>query len=73
MNIYVLIEDSQRLCYQADSMQAACNIAENIYIEEMKEASGGCLLTFDEDGERETFRRDILESCELVGELVNPK
>lgn len=68
MNIYLVQEDGEARCWQAYTMTEALALARSAYIEERREDEGDAMnlseeLTFYEDS--------ILESCALIGELVN--
>lgn len=71
MNIYMVLEDGEHNCYKAESMQSAIDIAENLYVEEMRQHAADNGLDFSEAEERTVFRRDAIESCQLMGELKN--
>lgn len=71
MNIYLITSDGEAKCYAANSMQEACAIAEDQYIEEMRQYHWERGSEFVEVEERELFRWTILDSCNLVGELAN--
>lgn len=65
MNIYRIIEDGQDSLIRASTMQEAVGICLASYLEEI-DADGG-----DPDREITYYHADILESCELLGELKN--
>jgi hypothetical protein len=73
MNIYLIQEDGQALCWQAESMQQAVQLAEDRHImEATKEELEPWDYTADKEAEeRENYRANILQSCQLVGELAN--
>ena len=74
MNVYLITEDHEPRCYAATTMWKALQLAHDSYQRE-------CVTQDDERNvpqpERlsvsemwEHWERDILQSCELVGELV---
>ena len=70
MNIYRVIEDGQDFCIKAKTMHEAVKICEECYIEDFLSEKPG----FDRtglEGEREYYHEQILQSCELLGELKN--
>lgn len=66
MNIYLMVEDGERSCVRANTMSEAVAVGLGIY-----------LGTLDpEDSERyeddvSFYHDQILESCQLIGELKN--
>lgn len=66
MNIYRILDESDKCLWQAESMAAALQLAEDAYIAEAE-------IPADEQHEnREYYRNELLQSCELIGELANP-
>jgi len=68
MNIYLIHEDGESFCIQAESMQEAISITEHNYLEEL----------FEEGDMGESpapnikyYHAQILQSCNLIGELRN--
>lgn len=66
MNIYRIQEDNQSGLWQAETMHAAVKLAEDKFLTE--NTTG-----YDTEQQcRADYYDSILESCALVGELVNP-
>lgn len=72
MLIYRIKDGGDWLCWKAESMAAATKASEDRYIAEQRDAMGEDRENFEEEIERAHYRSDMLESCELVGELANP-
>lgn len=66
MNIYLIQEDGDSFCIRAKTMAEAVLVGESIYLKE-EGAEGGP----NENTEREHYHVEILQSCQLVGELKN--
>lgn len=69
MNIYRIMEDDQYFCMRGKSMQEVTKLCEDSYIEECTIEIATEQTT--EEYEREHYHTNILQSCELVGELKN--
>ena len=69
MNIYLIIEDGQHLCWQAETMTLALSYSRDEYIDERRRDEGDAL---DLSAELTYYEENILESCALIGELANP-
>lgn len=78
INIYLIQEDGQAICWQAESAHAAIGYAEDRHILEFCQDGGlelldqGVSSESEIQTERENYRANIFESCSLVGELANP-
>jgi len=68
MNIYLLVEDGVSSCVRAKTMTEAVGVCEKLHLKFREEEVD---IDFDEDGEREYYHEKILESCTLIGELIN--
>jgi hypothetical protein len=67
VNIYLINEDDQTFCIRAATMSDAVLIAEQLYLEELKNDTED----FNFDREKEYYHEAILKSCALIGELKN--
>lgn len=68
MNVYLIQQDGEQECWQAETMGAAVEAAFREYYRDLTETSGES----DATEEREHWEGEILQSCTLVGELKNP-
>ena len=68
MNVYLLIEDGERFCIRAENMAHAIWISERNYLDEVEKKEG---QEFTREPEAEYYHREILQSCSLVGPLIN--
>ena len=71
MNIYLLQEDGESFCIQAETMAEAIRCAESISIQENWKTElkqGGMSLSEAINW----YHTQILQSCSLIGELKNP-
>lgn len=68
MNIYLINEDGESKCFQAENMQQALQCAEDTYIADLRERKE---ITVPEREERIYWQSQIIQSCALVGELAN--
>lgn len=68
MNAYLVREDGEVKIWIATTMASALELAWDRYVEEQ--------LDPDDHGsvvdEREQYEQEILQSCELIGEVGNP-
>ena len=75
MNIYRMIEDGESVLIKADSMQQAIALCESCFVEECQSETGGEFLANGDQFSIEScikyYRDQILQSCELIGELKN--
>ena len=71
MKIYRIIEDGSDFYIKADSMRKAIEICEESYIDDVSSANTEELTPEQEEVERKYYHGNILESCELMGELNN--
>ena len=67
MNIYLITEDGVSFCIRAKKMHEALLVCERSYIDERVEQAPHCSI----EHEKEYYHENILESCQLVGELKN--
>lgn len=70
MNIYLITEDGESFCIKAKSMNLAVQFCESSYLNDVRENTKD-MLSFNESTEREYYHTNILQSCQLVGELKN--
>ena len=68
MYIYLITEDGETFCVRAHTMKEAVDVCEKIYLEDQKEVEGE---KYNEENERNYYHNQILQSCQLVGELKN--
>jgi hypothetical protein len=68
MNIYRLIEDGEHCLIKAKTMAIAIKFCEESYLEEAQERERD---KYNMEYEKEYYHNEILESCELIGELKN--
>lgn len=68
MNIYLIQDDGEAYCVRAESMQKAISICEGLYLKEIQEDQGD---NFNRKEESEYYQEQILQSCQLVGQLKN--
>lgn len=68
MNIYRLIEDGESHLIKAKNMAEAINVCEEVYLEEAQDRERD---KYNEEYEKEYYHNEILQSCELIGELKN--
>ena len=66
-NIYLLQEDGETFCIQANTMSEAIQVCEESYLEDRIEEEPGCNI----EVEKQFYHKQILQSCSLVGELKN--
>ncbi len=74
MNIYRIIEDGVDTYIQAKTMQEAVKICEAENIRELEIEAGkkeDGIPFVDNDAETKYYHEQILESCQLIGELRN--
>ncbi len=68
MNAYLVTEDSEGVVWIATTMASALELAWARYVMEH--------LDIDDHGtvadERQQYEQEILQSCELIGEVGNP-
>lgn len=69
MNVYLIQEDGQSYCVQAGSMQEAVKNAEEMYIISLMEDDA---IEQSVAHERQYYRNDVIQSCQLIAELKNP-
>lgn len=67
MNVYLLSENGEPKCIQAESMQEAITIGSQQFCKENYDDS----WHFEETPDR-YYQQCILQSCALIGELANP-
>ena len=68
MNIYLMNEDNEIFCIKAETMAEALQICESSYLDDRKEDEGE---QFRLEYEKQYYYDNILQSCNLVGELKN--
>lgn len=68
MNIYMIREDGQDSLWKAATMHAALTLAEDAYVKQERDEG----VDGTEEEWRDFYRKELLESCTLIGELVNP-
>ena len=68
MNAYLVIEDGEVKIWIAETMAKALQIAWDVHAKELEEYESDS--TPEED--RAEYEQDILQSCELMGEVGNP-
>lgn len=71
MNIYMITEDGVMCCIRAKTMHEAIKVCEDCYIEDVMEENEKGHIDTSEDIERKYYHLEILQSCELIGELKN--
>lgn len=69
MNIYLIQEEGESFCIRAKTMAEAVLVCEASYLEDRKEDEGE--ENFNENIERDYYHEQLLQSCQLVGELKN--
>lgn len=67
MNIYLLAEDGDSFCIKANTMSEAVEICEKSYLEDRIEEQPDC----NQVEERSYYHEQILQSCSLIGRLLN--
>lgn len=67
MNVYQITVDGQAELWAGTNMPEACKGAEDDYIRQLREDA----QLEDEGEQRLYFQTDLLESCQLVGEVKN--
>jgi len=68
MNIYLITEDGEKYCVKGKTMKEVIDVCLNSYLKEMKDHYKEA---YNESHESEYYYDKILESCSLVGRLVN--
>ena len=68
MNIYLMNEDSENFCIQAETMHQAIKIGEALYLKECDEENP---QGYNEKEEIRYYHEEILQSCSFIGELRN--
>lgn len=69
MNVYLIQEDGDSFCIRAKTMAEAVLVCESSYLDDRKEDEGE--HNFNENIERDYYHEQLLQSCQLVGELKN--
>jgi len=71
MNIYLITEDGQTFCIKAKTMAGAIKVCEDSYIEDVLESNKQARIDTLKDTEIKYYHLEILQSCQMVGELKN--
>lgn len=71
MNIYLVVEDGDTFCIQADTMNEAVKFCEEVHLEECSKNYLEIGIGFDAGNEKRYYQEQILQSCSLIGELKN--
>lgn len=67
MNVYLIKDGGDQMCWKAETMQSAVAAAEDAYV-----ADPGNRSPDETDADmRAHYQAHLLESCQLLGELAN--
>ena len=73
MNIYRITEDGEAFCIKAKTMHEAVKVCEDSYVEEELDSISNKKFSSEtiDSVSREYYNTNLLQSCELIGELKN--